>query len=147
MENASKALIIAGAILLSILIIALGVFVFNQARGAMGNTGLDDQKASANNQKFEAYEGSKVKGSQVKALLDIVRTNNNSFSNDNDYQKVTVNGKSEASDLSSMKNSIQSSSEYKVSITGYSTSGSTKGYVSAITIDSTGVSSGDAKKP
>ena len=99
MENASKALIIAGAILLSILIIALGVFIFNQAKGAMGNTGLDDQKASANNQKFEAYEGSAVKGSQVKALLDIVRTNNNSVTNDNDYQTVTVNQKSSASDL------------------------------------------------
>ena len=134
MENASKALIIAGAILLSILIIALGVFVFNQARGAMGNTGLDDQKASANNQKFEAYEGSAVKGSQVKALLDIVRTNNNSVTNDNDYQTVTVNQKSSASDLSSMKNKVQSSSNYSVSISSYSNSGSTKGYVSEITI-------------
>ena len=134
MENASKALIIAGAILLSILIIALGVFVFNQARGAMGNTGLDDQKASANNQKFEAYEGSAVKGSQVKALLDIVRTNNNSVTNDNDYQTVTVNEKSSASDLSSMKNKVKSSTSYEVKITGYSTSGATKGYISAIEI-------------
>ena len=32
MENASKALIIAGAILLAILIIALGVFIFNQSK-------------------------------------------------------------------------------------------------------------------
>ena len=30
MENASKALIIAGAILLSILIIGLGMFIYNQ---------------------------------------------------------------------------------------------------------------------
>ena len=100
----------------------------------MGNTGLDDQKASANNQKFEAYEGSAVKGSQVKALLDIVRTNNNSVTNDNDYQTVTVNQKSSASDLSSMKNKVQSSSNYSVSISSYSNSGSTKGYVSEITI-------------
>ena len=32
MENASKALIIAGAILLAILIIALGVFIFSKAK-------------------------------------------------------------------------------------------------------------------
>ena len=134
MENASKALIIAGAILLSILIIALGVFVFNQAKGAMGNTGLDDQKAAANNQKFEAYEGGAVKGSQVKALIDTVRTNNNSKTNDNDYQEVSVNSKTAAADLTSIKNSIQASSSYVVTISAYSNSGATKGYVSAIII-------------
>ena len=32
MENASKALIIAGAILLSILLISLGLIVYNQAK-------------------------------------------------------------------------------------------------------------------
>lgn len=61
MENASKALIIAGAILLSILIIALGVFVFNQAKSAVGNTGLSDQEVAAFNSKFDSYEG-KQKG-------------------------------------------------------------------------------------
>ena len=139
MENASKALIIAGAILLSILIIALGVFVFNQAKGAMGNTGLDDQKAAANNQKFEAYEGGAVKGSQVKALIDTVRTNNKSKTNDNDYQEVSVNSKTEAADLTSIKNSIQASSSYVVTISAYSNSGATKGYVSAITITGPGL--------
>ena len=139
MENASKALIIAGAILLSILIIALGVFVFNQAKGAMGNTGLDDQKAAANNQKFEAYEGGAVKGSQVKALIDTVRTNNNSKTNDNDYQEVSVNSKTAAADLTSIKNSIQASSSYVVKISAYSNSGATKGYVSAITITGPGL--------
>ena len=139
MEIASKALIIAGAILLSILIIALGVFVFNQAKGAMGNTGLDDQKAAANNQKFEAYEGGAVKGSQVKALIDTVRTNNNSKTNDNDYQEVSVNSKTAAADLTSIKNSIQASSSYVVTISAYSNSGATKGYVSAITITGPGL--------
>ena len=139
MENASKALIIAGAILLSILIIALGVFVFNQAKGAMGSTGLDDQKAAANNQKFEAYEGGAVKGSQVKALIDTVRTNNNSKTNDNDYQEVSVNSKTAAADLTSIKNSIQASSSYVVTISAYSNSGATKGYVSAITITGPGL--------
>ena len=72
MENASKALIIAGAILLSILIIALGVFVFNQAKSAVGNTGLSDQEVAAFNSKFDSYEGNQ-KGSSVKALINTVR--------------------------------------------------------------------------
>ena len=77
MENASKALIIAGAILLSILIIALGVFVFNQAKSAVGNTGLSDQEVAAFNSKFESYEGNQ-KGSSVKALINTVRNYNKS---------------------------------------------------------------------
>lgn len=76
MENASKALIIAGAILLSILIIALGVFVFNQAKSAVGNTGLSDQEVAAFNSKFDSYEG-KQKGSSVKALINTLKNYNN----------------------------------------------------------------------
>ena len=41
MENASKALIIAGAILLSILIIGLGMYIYNMAADAITDTGLD----------------------------------------------------------------------------------------------------------
>ena len=36
MENASKALIIAGAILISILLISLGIVMFNASKGTTG---------------------------------------------------------------------------------------------------------------
>lgn len=36
MENASKALIIAGAILVSILLISLGIVMFNASKGTTG---------------------------------------------------------------------------------------------------------------
>lgn len=75
MENASKALIIAGAILLSILIIGLGMFIYQQASGAMGNANLDPQKIQAYNSEFTSYEGTKS-GTQVRALLDVVRNHN-----------------------------------------------------------------------
>ena len=39
MENASKALIIAGAILLAILLISLGIMVFTQAQDVTKNSG------------------------------------------------------------------------------------------------------------
>ena len=35
MENASKALIIAGAILLAILLISLGIYIFSQAQSVV----------------------------------------------------------------------------------------------------------------
>ena len=43
MENASKALIIAGAILISILLISLGIIMFNSSKGTT------DQAASTAN--------------------------------------------------------------------------------------------------
>ena len=76
MENASKALIIAGAILLSILIIGLGMMVFNNAKDAISGANLDDSKVAAINSKFENYLGPKVKGSNVKSLCDLVKNNN-----------------------------------------------------------------------
>ena len=38
MENASKALLIAGAILLAILIIAIGMFIYNSAQSTINNS-------------------------------------------------------------------------------------------------------------
>ena len=75
MENASKALIIAGAILLSILIIGLGMAIYQQASGAIGNANMDPQKIQAYNSEFTSYEGTKS-GTQVRALLDVVRNHN-----------------------------------------------------------------------
>ena len=76
MENASKALIIAGAILLSILIIGLGMFVYQQAAGAMDGIGMESEKAQAYNQKFLNYEGTQS-GTKVKSLLNELRNHNN----------------------------------------------------------------------
>lgn len=75
MENASKALIIAGAILLSIFIIGLGMAIYQQASGAIGNANMDPQKIQAYNSEFASYEGTKS-GTQVRALLDIIRSHN-----------------------------------------------------------------------
>lgn len=75
MENTSKALIIAGAILLSILIIGLGMAIYQQASGAIGNANMDPQKIQAYNSEFASYEGTKS-GTQVRALLDIIRSHN-----------------------------------------------------------------------
>lgn len=76
MENASKALIIAGAILLSILIIGLGVFIFNMAQNATGGINLNKQEAMAFNGAFLSYVGENVSGSTVMALCDEVKSHN-----------------------------------------------------------------------
>ncbi len=78
MENASKALIIAGAILLSILIIGLGMGVYNSSKSAVGGANLDAAELRAHNSQFTAYEG-RQKGSEVSALIGTIQTNNNSY--------------------------------------------------------------------
>lgn len=83
MENASKALIIAGAILISILIVGLGVIIYNNVSGIASGTNLDAQEITAHNSPFEGYFGSYVSGSNVKALLTQVQANN-SAANRND---------------------------------------------------------------
>ena len=75
MENASKALIIAGAILLSILIIGLGMYIYQQANSATQGTNLDPTKAQAYNGEFLQYEGVRT-GTDVKALVSAVANHN-----------------------------------------------------------------------
>lgn len=89
MENASKALIIAGAILLAILLISLGIIVYRQAAGVMDNNAMDEVAVTTFNEKFQQYEGENVRGTQVNSLLNTVKQNNLSNSGDTS-KKVTV---------------------------------------------------------
>ena len=70
MENASKALLIAGAILLCILIIAIGMFIYNSAQGTIIDSlnSLSTQQIESFNNQFVAYQGFQ-KGVNVKKLL------------------------------------------------------------------------------
>lgn len=77
MENASKALIIAGSILISILIVGLGVIIYSNVSGIASGAGLSEQEITMHNSPFEAYFGGSVSGSNVKALLSKVTANNN----------------------------------------------------------------------
>ena len=94
MENASKALIIAGAILLSILIISLGLMVYNQARDTVGSVNLSQQEIEAFNAKFTSYEGEIVSGSQVNSLIQTVISSNQAESDasTDKFIKIVVNG-------------------------------------------------------
>lgn len=95
MENASKALIIAGAILLSILLISLGIFIFSQAQDTLESVHMDGQEIQAFNNKFTPYEGERVRGSQVNALAQAVLSNNQSAKNNGETETkgITMNGK------------------------------------------------------
>ncbi len=78
MENASKALLIAGSILIVILLIAVGMMVFNGARGSIDEAvaQMSAQDLQMFNQQFTQYEGTRVVGSVVKALVEKIAANN-----------------------------------------------------------------------
>jgi len=94
MENASKALIIAGSILIAIIIISLGIMVFRNMSGSVEKeANLDKQQMAAFNSKISPYLGESVSGSQVNALMQLVRTINTKAKNEQDTAKIiTVNG-------------------------------------------------------
>ena len=94
MENASKALIIAGAILLAILIISLGIMIYQQASGVVNNNSMTEVDVSTFNSKFEQYLGSNVRGAQVNALINTINTNN--MSQDDDSKRVRLEGQTTA---------------------------------------------------
>lgn len=76
MENASKALIIAGAILLSILLISLGIMVYTNARGSIGNANLDSEEIQAFNTKISQYCGKNKSANEINSLVSAVAASN-----------------------------------------------------------------------
>lgn len=100
MENASKALIIAGAILISILLISIGIILINSGRDitSTGTSGMQSQKIETFNSKFTAYEGEKT-GSEIRSLIGAVNASN---ATDSEHQ-VKVTGVTSAANLTSTK--------------------------------------------
>ncbi len=89
MENASKALIIAGAILVSILIVSLGVLIFNRMGGsAKEAANMDEQEVANFNSKITPYVGKNISGSQVNALIQLVISLDNSAKSSGDATKA-----------------------------------------------------------
>ena len=77
MENASKALLIAGAVLIVIVLISVGMMIVQSASGLTGD--VDDitssQAVTAFNSQFENYQGTQ-KGASIRTLLGNISTNN-----------------------------------------------------------------------
>ncbi len=114
MENASKALIIAGAILLSILLISLGIMIFTQAQDVVTGSGMTEAQVSAFNDKFVKYEGDK-KGTMVKSLIqEVLATNAESTENDGVSVKVVLGSGEGVTNPST--NTIYNNRTYTVSL-------------------------------
>lgn len=90
MENATKALLIAAAVLIAILIISFSLIIYNMAAETVGNVNLSEAEMTQFNSKFTAYEGKSVSGAQVNALLTTVLTHNQQEAKNGTNRTVTV---------------------------------------------------------
>lgn len=129
MENASKALIIAGAILISIVLVSVGVLVVQQLNPDDALASMSAQEVQAFNSKFESNVGNNKTGTVVKSLLSTIATHNaqtddsakrisvyNGDTNSSDckYDRETSDPDSAATTLSEYRAGISTSRRYNV---------------------------------
>ena len=82
MENATKALLIAGSILVVILLIAMGLKIFNTTNGTVesAQTTMSSTSATMFNSKFMMHSGNNKSKSEVKEVLNKIISNNSTSS-------------------------------------------------------------------
>lgn len=148
MENATKALIIAGSILIAIILIAIGIKLATAPSNVskkLEDTS-SDLEASVFNSQFDQYFGSNKPGAQVKSLISQTIANNAQSSNHPvRIRLVRRDGtiiKCAHSDISTdslqkVYEKISNSNTYKIRIThgcGTYSGGYSNGYIACITI-------------
>jgi hypothetical protein len=130
MENATKALIIAGAIIIAIVLISLGVWVLDMGSSSVTDAGskIDQNMVKSFNQDIERYVGNNVRGSTIRSLWSTLNTINHQAAT-GDGREVTIKG------ITSL-NDINNSRVYSVSV-NYGTDG----YIDEVTITGPGTQS------
>ena len=91
MENASKALIIAGSVLIAILLISLVLFILKSTSGTTDQTqelGKTLEVQQFNSQ-FLKYCGDSVKGSQVRTLCEVIIAHNANSENSKNVNTIS----------------------------------------------------------
>ena len=76
MENATKALLIAAAVLVAIIIISITLVIVKQGRETVSGADLSEIEAAEFNAPFLSYEGTNLSTAQVNALLNTVFQHN-----------------------------------------------------------------------
>lgn len=91
MENATKALLIAGGVLIALIIITMFILMFNRISNIQKEqeeqTKID--QLTAFNAEFEAYNKKLMFGADVITLINKAMENNKQYAGNNDY-KITI---------------------------------------------------------
>jgi len=134
MDNASKALIMAGAILIAVAIVGIGIYIFSAANGMTDDAlnQIDALTVTSINSQLQQYEG-EIRGREVKALLNTARSINKQNALPNSQQIKVVLPGSNVADIPDDTSSIKDNSIYKVTFSY----GGAGGYINQITIATT----------
>ena len=92
MENASKALIMASTVLIGVMIISLGVYLFNTFGGTSKeiNTKLTEAQILEFNSQFTKYEGKeKIRAHDIVSIANLARQSNEKYYG-KDYKYLEV---------------------------------------------------------
>lgn len=78
MENAAKALLIAGSVLLAVLIISFGLYIFNRFSTSTGKivSEIEKNKIVQFNTQFYKYEGTELNAHDVVSIANLAKENN-----------------------------------------------------------------------
>ena len=117
MENASKALLISGGVLIAILILTLFSYLFSKMAGSSSNiyAALEKHEKDEFNQQFINYEGKKELKVQDVATLINLSKNSKENSKFKTYVKIMV-GSTDVSSQESydwLKDNVSSNKKYK----------------------------------
>ena len=132
MENASKALLIAGAVLIVILIIGVGMAIFTAGQGNIDSAiaQMSTQEKQIFNAQFDQYAGT-ITATKLRSLNSAVVANNG---NPEAKAKVTFTVKASASDTGNVfSNSMVGSTQLGVNNKYEVSFGYTDGLITSIT--------------
>ena len=92
MDNASKALIMAGAILIAVAIVGIGIYIFSAANGMTDDAlnQIDALTVTSINSQLQQYEG-EIRGRELKQAINIARSINKQNTLP-DGKSITYNG-------------------------------------------------------
>lgn len=92
MENASKALLIAGGVLIALIILSLFIMMFNNMSNIQKEQEeqLKIEQITAFNSEFEAYSKKVMYGTDVITLINKVAENNKKYATSDDYKIIVI---------------------------------------------------------
>ena len=125
MENASKALIIAGAILISIVLVSVGVIVVQSLNPDEALSSMSQQEIDSFNSKFTSNAGNNRQGTIARSVITAVITNNSQYMDNTSRQvKITTEGLTsdvreayDPNELTPVRNAIVTTARYDINYT------------------------------
>ena len=131
MENASKALLIAGAILICILLIAIGMYIYNSANATVNSavSQMSQQEKDIYNAKVNSYVGEAIKGSEVKSMIDnVISMNQENATKSGKFISITAVGVKNYNDVDKLDKACNECNFYGTATSGvFSTDTAGKG--------------------